>query len=133
MIQGVQPIEEILKEITEEIYIFLHQQTPEDPNVIEARGASLQSYIARLVKMLADCKYRKDIALHNVIKVNHKEVGSTVMKSYCESECQDENYMVTLVDGLLKKCYAENDWNRTLMSKAKEEYRVNNQPKSNPQ
>ncbi len=50
MIQGVQPIEEILKEITEEIYIFLHQQTPEDPNVIEARGASLQSYIARLVK-----------------------------------------------------------------------------------
>ena len=126
-------LEEILTEIIEEIYPFLHSPTPEHPELIEQRGANLQSYIARLTKMLSDCKYWKDIAIHQAVLDNKGKVAQTIMNKFCESECKDENYAINMVDGLIKKCYAENDWNRTLLSKAKAEYIASHQSRGNAQ
>ena len=127
-----QSLEEILKEIAEEIYPFLHSPTPDDPYLIEQRGANLQSYIARLTKMISDCKFWKDIAIHQAILDSRGQVAQTVMNKFCEAKCQHENYAVNVIDGLIKKCYAENDWNRTLLSKAKAEYIASQQSRQNP-
>ena len=123
---GTEDFNEIVKEVQEEIVSFLYEPIPDDPEMIEQRGSILQSYMARLSKMLADVKYRQDMAIVYHGRESKGEVAATVMNSFVKAKCADENYMVTLIDGLLKKCYAENDWNRTLISKAKEERRVNN-------
>lgn len=124
--KGIEDFDKIVKEVQEEITSFLYEPTPDDPEMIVQRGNILQSYMGRLSKILADVKYRQDIALVHHARESQREVVSTVMNSYVKAKCTDENYMVTLIEGLLRKCYAENDWNRTLVSKAKEEYRVNN-------
>jgi len=124
--KGIEDFNEIVKEVQEEITSFLYESTPEAPEMIVARGNQLQSYMGRLSKMLADVKYRQDMAIVYHARESKSEVVSTVMNSYVKAKCSDENYMVTLIEGLLRKCYAENEWNRTLISKAKEEYRVNN-------
>jgi len=119
--QGIESIESILKEVQEEIVPFLFEPTPDDIEKIIARGNQVQAYMGRLSKMLADAKFYQD---HAIIYNSNESKGfvvSTVMNSYVRAKCAGENYLVTLIDSLLKKCYSENDWNRTLVSKAKAE------------
>lgn len=116
-----------MTELDQEIIPFLYEPVPDDPAVIEARGSQLQSYMARLSKMLTDAKYYQDHAIVSHARESKKEVPSTVMNSFVKAKCANENYLATLIESLLKKCYAENDWLRTLLSKAKEEIKVNQQ------
>lgn len=125
--QYITPFENIIKDIEEVIYPFLAEPISEEPSIIESRGSILQAHIATLVKYLADSKYYLDQKIQVVVPDNKGKVAQPVMRIYCESLCEDENYLHNLIGGLLDKCYKENDWNRTLLSKAKEEYRINNQ------
>ena len=127
--KGIEDIDKIIKEVQEEITSFLYEPTPDDSEMIIQRGNQLQAYMGRLSKLLADVKYRQDMALVYNTRESKGEVVGTVMNSYVKAKCTDENYMVTLIDGLLRKCYAENEWNRTLVSKAKAEMQTYNQSK----
>jgi hypothetical protein len=122
---GIKEAHVIAKEIYEEIVHFLEEPTPDEVESIISRGNQLQSYMGRLSVMLADAKYYQDNAL-----VYHAEnakgmVSSTAMNSYVKALCKDENRLVNIIEKLLVKCQAENDWNRTLVSKAKVEYEAN--------
>jgi hypothetical protein len=116
----------IVSELNEEIVKFLHTETPDDPEAIVDRGNKLQSYMGRLSTMLADAKYYQDNAFVHYANDSKGMVASTAMSGFIKARCKDENYLVNLLENLLKKCYSENEWNRTLISKAKEEFRVNN-------
>ena len=121
----IQDINEIAKELQEEIVDFLSEPTPDDPETIIMRGGQLQAYMGRLSKMLADAKYYQDNALVHYAEESKGKVASTVMNSYVKALCKSENRLVTILEKLLEKCKCENDWNRTLISKAKEEYKLN--------
>lgn len=118
--------DQIVSELNEEIVYFLNEQTPDIPDLIIERGNKLQSYMARLSTMLADAKYYQDGAFILNARESKGDVASTAMSGYIKAKCKDENYLVTLIENLLKKCYSENEWNRTLISKSKEEFRVSN-------
>ena len=115
-----------VSELNEEIVLFLNEETPDDAESIIVRGNKLQSYMARLSTMLADAKYYQDNALEHWAIETKGQVGSTAVSLLIKAKCKDQNYLVNLVENLLKKCYSENEWNRTLISKAKEEFRVSN-------
>jgi len=119
--QGIEEMDIIIQEVQEEIVSFLYEPTPDDPEMIVQRGNQLQSYMGRLTKMLADVKYKQDMAIVHHARDSKGEVVGTVMNSFVKAKCSNQNYMVTLIEGLLKKCFAENEWNRTLVSKAKAE------------
>lgn len=121
-----------VSELNEEIVHFLNEETPDDPESIIARGNKLQSYMARLSTMLADAKYYQDNALEHWAIETKGQVGSTAVSLFIKAKCKDQNYLVNLCENLLKKCYSENEWNRTLISKAKEEYRVSNSTQNVP-
>jgi hypothetical protein len=123
----ITPFDAIIKDIEEVIYPFLAEPISEEVEIVIARGNILQSYIASLVKYMADAKYYLDQKIKKVIPENKGAVSQPVMRMYCESLCEDENYLFGLIKGLLDKAYSENDWNRTLVSKAKMERAVNNQ------
>lgn len=116
----------IVSELNEEIVLFLYESTPDDPESIVARGNKLQSYMGRLSTMLADAKYYQDNAFIHFASTTKGQVASTAASGFIKANCKDENYLVNLIENLLKKCYSENEWNRTLISKAKEEFRVSN-------
>jgi hypothetical protein len=111
------------KEIAE-IYEFLLQPTPDDIVMVEQRGSYLLVYLARMSKMLADAKLLFDKHYVRMVQENRNIVTSTVMRSYCESLCNEQKYLVNLIESLIKKCEYEIDWCRTLISKAKEEMRL---------
>lgn len=117
----ITPFNEIIDVIEKEIYPFLAEPISEEIDIVISRGDILQSYIAILVKYLADAKYYLDQKIKKVVPENKGAVSQPVMRMFCEAQCEDENYLFGLIKGLLEKCYAENDWNRTLVSKAKME------------
>ena len=121
-----------VSELNEEIVLFLNEETPDNPESIVVRGNKLQSYMARLSTMLADAKYYQDNALERWAIETKGQVGSTAVSLFIKAKCKDQNYLVNLIENLLRKCYSENEWNRTLISKAKEEFRVSNSTQNVP-
>lgn len=122
----VSDFDSIVSELNEQIVQFLNEETSDDPESIVARGNKLQSYMARLSTMHADAKYYQDNAYEHHAIETKGQVSSTAVSGFIKAKCKDQNYLVNLTENLLKKCYSENEWNRTLISKAKEEYRVSN-------
>lgn len=124
--------DQIVSELNEEIVLFLHETTPDDAESIIERGNKLQSYMGRLSTMIADAKYYQDNAYIHFASTTKGQVASTAVSGFIKANCKDENYLVNLIENLLKKCYSENEWNRTLISKAKEEFRVSNSTQNVP-
>lgn len=124
--------DDTVSELNEQIVHFLNEETPDDPESIIVRGNKLQSYMARLSTMLADAKYYQDNAFEHWAIETKGQVASVAASGYIKAKCKDQNYLVNLIENLLKKCYSENEWNRTLISKAKEEFRVSNSTQNVP-
>lgn len=113
----------IIDHIEEEIYAFLAEPISEEPEVIIERGNVMHSYMAILSKYYADSKYYSNQAMLDAIKkCKEEKIPQGLHARFCDASIANEQQLVDLIKGLLEKCYKENDWNRTLVSKAKVEY-----------
>jgi hypothetical protein len=126
MITYITPIEQLEKEATE-IQNYLTITCSEDPNEIIERGNDLAVYLARTGKMLADSKYWQDEAVKNSTL---EELGKaikippSILKELISASTKKENYLVNWITRLNSSCTHQLDWLRSVLSKAKEEMRL---------
>lgn len=126
------PFDKIITHIEEEIYPFLSEPISEEPEVVIERGNMMHSYMAILAKYNADAKFHANQAMLEAIKKCREEkIPQGLHARYCDASIATETQLVDIIAGLLKKCYCENDWNRTLVSKAKEEINANKKNNGN--
>ncbi len=122
---------ETLKEEAEGIQAFTDQGCEDDIYLVEQRGSRLQAYISRTGKMLADAKKLLNIAKKNdIIQALEKyyiqcDAPKMSINELIKCSCAEEQYVVDWVERLNRTCVHESDWCRTLISKFKEEMRMN--------
>ena len=128
---NITPPAQIAEELTA-IDSFLCITCSEQPEEAVARGNDLAVYIARSGKLLADAKHNLDTKLKNEIfdtlKTAAKQAGATskAINKIIDSLCADEQYIVTWADRTNRAATHQQDWLRTLISKAKTEMQVSN-------
>lgn len=125
-------ITETSKLLTEaqEIDDFLQITISEDINEVVERGNAIQVYMARTGKMLADAKYhlnkkRKDDIMQVLQVIIPEKLSAKVQNSLIDSIAREEQYLVDWIERINRTCVHQLDWCRTLVSKAKEEMRLN--------
>lgn len=122
--------ETIIQEL-ETMQSFLEIDISDDVAEVEERGSKLQVYMARSGKMLADAKnvYNKSMKTEIVIilKEYMVEMGAshTAVNTMIKAACHKEQYIVDWIERINRTCTHQLDWCRTLISKYKEEMRMN--------
>ena len=120
-------IEDIKFEL-EAIQQFLEISISEDMAEVEQRGNELVVYMARSGKLLADAKYHRDEKLNSAIVEELKKIlqlAPSTANKYIDALTKEENYLVSWSERVNRTCTHQIDWCRTLISKAKEELRIN--------
>ena len=126
---------ESLEAEARKIQNFLEITMSDDPTEAVQRGNDLIVYMSRTGKMLADAKAHLDNKMKSSIMKQLKEIGiaakipATTLNSLIQASCEKENYLVTWIDRLNRTTVHQLDWCRTVVSKSKEEMRLegNNQ------
>ena len=124
----ITPFADLLLE-AEEIDIFLNITASDNIQEIVERGSDLAVYIARTGKMLADAKYWQDIAMNDAVSQEIRRLATEaalpalVTGKMIDAKCKDQNYLVTWVERLNRTATHQLEWCRTLISKAKEEWK----------
>lgn len=114
-----------------EIQAFLEEPLSEDSNMIEARGAQLNIYLARSGKMYADAKAEYNKALQaeimGIIREVAQQAGAshTAINQLVKAAAYKEQQLVDYSERIHKTCVRQLDWCRSVMSKHKEEMRMN--------
>lgn len=120
-----------LEEITEEIKTFQDflETTPSEEIIeIENRGNELIIYLARSSKILADVKYMRDEKLNSEFVTQMKDIialSPSVANKYIATICKVENMYINRLTEQRKDLEKAFEWNRSLYSKLKEEYKYN--------
>lgn len=125
------PFEELKRE-AEEIQ-SLTEITPSG-EIEEAvqRGNDLVVYIARTGTMLAEARYylnqkMNDETIKLIERILSKEkLSAKVQNALMDSICKEEQYLVDYIERLNRTCTHQMEWCRTIVSKGKEEMRLNN-------
>lgn len=123
---GVENIKEIM-----EMQDYLEITISDNPQEIIERIGSLNVYMARSGKMLADAKrvlrLKKSDEIStmvmNIAKQNY--LSATAQKALVESIAQEENYLVDWLDRINRTCTHQVDALRSLLSYEKEQLRLN--------
>jgi len=121
-----------LKEEAKQIQDFLEITMSDSSAEVVNRGNDLVVYIARTGEMLAQAKLALNEAMKNeamqVIKdfIVDKKLSAKVQNALIDGLCREQKYMVDWLDRLNTTCTHQLDWCRTLVSKNKEEMRLNN-------
>ncbi len=129
---------ESLKQEAEEIQAFTDQGCEDDIYLVEQRGSRLQAYISRTGKMLADAKLLLNQAKRQeIVQALEKyyakmDAPKIAVNELIKATCAEEQYIVDWVERLNRTCVHESDWCRTLISKFKEEMRMNSYGGGNP-
>jgi hypothetical protein len=113
-----------------DIQEFTEIQINEDVSVAVERGNMLVIYISRTGKMLADAKYhlndaRKSEAIQLIKQITSSKYSARLQNTLVESIAKEQQYMVDWIERLNRTCTHQMEWCRTLVSKAKEEMRLN--------
>jgi ElaB/YqjD/DUF883 family membrane-anchored ribosome-binding protein len=132
MLNNITPLEQ-LKEEAQQIQEFLEIMPSEDGNEAVDRGNELIVHIARTGKMLADAKYhfnqKKSSEVMDTLRKVAKETPHATTKAVnllVESICREEQFMVDWLERLNRAATHQMEWCRSVVSKAKEEMRLNN-------
>lgn len=126
MLTHIATIEQLETE-AKEIHDYLTITCSEDPNEAIERGNDLAVYLARTGKMLADSKYWQDEAIKNstVAELGKAmKIPPSILKDLIAASTKRENYLVNWIGRLNSGCVHQLDWLRTMISKAKEEMRL---------
>ena len=114
-----------------EIQAYLEIEVGDDVSEAQERGSTLQVYMARTGKMLADAKkalnLKKQSGIMDILRETSKYSikSATGINELIKSVCADEQYLVDWCERLNRTCTHQADWCRTLISKYKEEMRMN--------
>ena len=126
----ITPVDELIKEAGT-MQFFIEVTVGDDPKEWTERGSVLCEYMARSGKCLADAKY------HLAEKKKHFIVGelsrlldlfsysATTQRELISNCCGDLERIVTWFDRINRTCTHQVDWIRTLISKEKEEMKMN--------
>lgn len=123
MLTYIHSLDELEKEAIE-IDKYLNITCSDDVNEAVERGNQLSVYMARTGKMLADAKYWQDIkfdASTEEVAKGNISLSPAIMKKFIESKCLHENFLVNWITRLNATCTHQQEFMRTLISKAKAE------------
>ncbi len=128
-----------MKNELEKIQGFLEIETSDDPRELVERLATINVYLARTGRILADATYIRDQEEKSAIDRILQEYGydlfkapPTTVRRLLQSSEPLCNYVVTMCDRLNRACVHQGDNIRTQVSFAKEELRLTNSPYGNP-
>ncbi len=114
-----------------DIQAFLEEPLTDDSQMIEARGAELGVLLARTGKMYADAKAEYNKALRSeimaILRDTAKQTGAshTAINQLVKAAAHDHQRVVDWTERLHKTCVRQLDWCRSVLSKHKEEMRMN--------
>lgn len=123
---GVENIKEIM-----EMQDYLEITISDNPQEIIERIGSLNVYMARSGKMLADAKrvlrMKKSDEISTMVKNIAKQnyLSATAQKALVDSIAQEENYLVDWLERINRTCTHQIDVLRSLLSYEKEQLRLN--------
>ena len=124
-----------LQQLTEEagqIQGFLEITMSDDPQEVVERGNDLIVYLARTAKMLADAKLilnevRKDQCMEVVSRfIIDQKLSAKVQNALIDGLAREQQYLVDWIERLNACITHQMDWCRSVVSKNKEEMRLNN-------
>lgn len=121
-----------LKERAFEIQKFLEIECSNSPEEIKERMNAIMSYIATSGEMLAEAKRylraRKTSEIQKTIIAIAKEscLSATVQNALLDSICEEENYLVDIIERINRTATHQLDGLRSLLSYEKEALRLNN-------
>lgn len=110
---------------------YLEIQTSTNPEELQERIATISVYKARSGEMYAEAKKalrrKKSSEISNTIIKIAKEshLSASVQNALLDSICEEESFLVDILDRLNAACTLQIDALRTLLSYAKEELRIN--------
>lgn len=125
---NIMPLSEIATSCHElQTFLEAHYEA-DNPNAVVQRGNYLESYMAISGKMLADAKYHyNEMVNSHVIEAvrvgNEGKMGTSTINKYIEALCRDAAYYVDWCDRINRACTHQLDFQRTIISKLKEEIR----------
>lgn len=106
---------------------FLEVETSNDPNELYERISTLNVYLARSGKLLAEVKLVQDQATNYYFQECASQLSvlsASMQKRYIESKTADINYYVNWLDRINRGIVHSGDNIRTQMSFLKEELRL---------
>lgn len=110
---------------------YLDITVGDDPSEWTQRGSTLCEYMARSGKCLADAKYhlaqkKKSFIIDELSDLLALfDYSATTQKELISNCCGDLGRLVTWFDRINRGCTHQIDWLRTLISKEKEEAKMN--------
>jgi hypothetical protein len=123
---------ETLKERAFEIQKYLEIECSNSPEEIRERMYGLMAYIATSGELLAQAKRmlraKKSQEISKTIIAIAKEshLSATVQNALLDSICEEENYLVDLLERINRSATHQLDALRSLLSYEKEALRLNN-------
>ena len=126
----ITPVQNLIEEANT-MQRFIEDTVGDDPTEWSKRGSVLCEFIARSGKCLADAKYHLDEKKKTFIinelsgLLNDFGYSATTQKELIASCCGDVSRLVTWFTRLNAACTHQVDWIRTLISKEKEEMKLN--------
>lgn len=102
--------------------------SPEDIDGIIGHGMELAGVIGLCAKTLADAKKLLNLCELNYMNENRDQWDkATVLRKMMDGTLAEENSLVTWADRIMSACTHKMDFYRSVVSKYKEELRLNNQ------
>lgn len=125
----ITPYNQIIEEL-EEIESFLSITMSDNPEEIIERGNTLQVYLARSAKLVADAEYYLNDELKaeilNVIeRIIPQHLSATVQNTLVKAIAKDQRHVVLWSERLNRACVHQLDWCRSRLSYEKEQLRNN--------
>lgn len=126
----ITPVQNLIEEANS-MQFFVEITVGDDPNEWSERGSVLCEYMARSGKCLADAKYhlaekKKTFIIQELSSLlDLFNYSATTQRELISNSCGDLERLVTWFDRLNRSCTHQVDWIRTLISKEKEEMKLN--------
>jgi hypothetical protein len=124
-------VEGLTKEAVQ-MQFYMDVTVGDDPSEWTQRGSTLCEYMARSGKCLADAKYhlakkKKSFIIDELSELlDMFNYSATTQKELISNCCGDLERLVTWFDRINRGCTHQIDWIRTLISREKEEMKMNN-------
>ncbi len=131
----ITPVNQLIDEANQ-IHFFVEITVGDNPVEWQERGSMLCEYMARSLKCLADAKFhlaqkKKSFIVDELsYLMTEFNYSATTQRELIASCCGDLERLVTWFERLNRACTHQVDWIRTLISREKEEMKMNNQTRT---
>jgi len=113
-----------LEEEAKSIQDYLDCEIPDEGAAIVDMGNTINVYMSRTGKMLADAKYHQNKAVKESILHELKEsinLPASTLNNLVKSSTERESHLVDWIDRMNRVCTHRVDWLRSVLSKLKAE------------